>query len=309
MKKYIKITLYVIGILAVAFVIDRLIGMPIEKFLLPQQNDKYMYAYRGGNGEEIVILGASRAAHHYIPQIIEDSLGVKCFNYGCDGQNIYNQYAILNFLLNNTKKKPKMVILELASIDILDSPSWNTEKLSVLHSYYSLDDSLKSVVNLQGKESQYALETSNLYSFNSNIHNLLKPVIGISDGGVYEDGFAPLYKKWDKRIEPKHEDSGEIDIKKVVYLNRFIERCQRDSIQLIAFNSPNYVNLTGECKWKPVVYNITKDNNILFFDFEQEPKYLINRNLFNEPFHLNVEGATLYTNDVIQIIRDLLIHK
>lgn len=302
MKKYIKITLYVIGILAVAFVIDRLIGMPIENFLLPKQNDKYMYAYRGGKGEEIVILGASRASHHYIPKIIEDSLGVKCFNYGCDGQNIYNQYAVLNLILNHTEKKPRLVILELSSIDILNMTTWNTEKLSALHSYYSLDDSLKNVVSLQGDETSYALESSKLYSFNSNIHNLIKPILGINNNDVVNSGFVPLYRKWGKQIESKPEDDKEIDLSKITYLNKFIERCKNDSIKILFLNSPNYVNLEGGSKWKPVIEKIAGDNNITFIDFEQDPFFLKRPELFNEPFHLNVEGATLYTKGLLPLI-------
>ena len=36
-----------------------------------------------------------RAAHYYVPQIFEDSLGLSCYNAGSDGMCIYYHYGIL----------------------------------------------------------------------------------------------------------------------------------------------------------------------------------------------------------------------
>ena len=35
--------------------------------------------------DEILILGSSRAAHHYVPRIISDALGMSCYNCGQEG--------------------------------------------------------------------------------------------------------------------------------------------------------------------------------------------------------------------------------
>lgn len=44
----------------------------------------------------ILIFGSSRAAHHYVPSILSDSLGMSCYNCGLDGNGIiygYNDYG------------------------------------------------------------------------------------------------------------------------------------------------------------------------------------------------------------------------
>lgn len=306
MNKYLKFLLFVVGILGIAYIIDYAIGTTVEKVLLPKQNNKYMYAYNGGGGEEIIILGASRAAHHYIPQIIEDSLGVKCFNYGCDGQNIYNQYAILNLLLNHTEKKPKAVILEVSSIDVLNTPTWNTEKLSVLHPYYSLDDTLKNVVRLQGEATSGVLNLSKLYAFNSNIHNLIKPLVGISNNEMCNMGYIPMYTKWEKPIEIKSVERKAADLNKVSYLKEFISICQCESIKILLINSPHYIKYDSTNEWPCIVDDLAKEYDVPFIDNEQDSYYLQYPNLFNEPFHLNDEGAKHYTQEVLPIIRNLL---
>lgn len=65
--------------------------------------------------EDILVFGSSRAIHHYNPQIIEDTLGVTCYNVGSGGQNIYFHLALLEAALE--RYVPKIAILELMSID------------------------------------------------------------------------------------------------------------------------------------------------------------------------------------------------
>ena len=50
-----------------------------------RQNDRLIHSVLGTN-EDILIFGSSRALHHYNPQIIEDSLGMTCYNVGSGGQ-------------------------------------------------------------------------------------------------------------------------------------------------------------------------------------------------------------------------------
>ena len=40
------------------------------------------------NQYDVLIMGSSRAHHHYVPEIISDSLGLSCYNTGKDGNGI-----------------------------------------------------------------------------------------------------------------------------------------------------------------------------------------------------------------------------
>ena len=43
--------------------------------------------------EELLIMGSSRAAHHYKPGIFSDSLNMSCYNCGRDGNGIILMYG------------------------------------------------------------------------------------------------------------------------------------------------------------------------------------------------------------------------
>lgn len=306
MNRYLKILLFIAGVLAIAYIIDYATGICTEKYLLPKQDSKCMYAYNGGGGEEIVIFGSSRAARHYVSSIFEDSLGVKCFNYGCDGENIYYHYAILNVLLSNAKKKPRIVILDLANRDIVNIPGNNTEKLSALHLYYALDDTLKSVVNLQGRSTSFALSVSSLYANNSNINVFIKPFIGGTRGIDNSKGYAPSYSEWNKPIEIEKEEWEEIDSCKVEYLRRFVSRCLNDSIEIVLFNSPHFLIFNEDRQWIHTIEEIASEFQIQYLDYEQDSFYLKHPELFKDPLHLNNNGAIVYTNTVIPKIKPLI---
>ena len=61
--------------------------------------------------EDIIIMGSSRASHHYVPQIFEDSLGLSCFNAGQDGNGIILQYG--RWKMIRERYTPKMVIYDV----------------------------------------------------------------------------------------------------------------------------------------------------------------------------------------------------
>ena len=95
-----------------------------------RKNDRLIHSVLGTN-EDILIFGSSRALHHYNPEIIEDSLGMTCYNVGSGGQNIYFHLALLESTLE--RYTPEIVILELMYIDFEVTPQqWDTEKLGTL---------------------------------------------------------------------------------------------------------------------------------------------------------------------------------
>ena len=64
----------------------------------------YMLAHAGGRTgaeyyvctnatDEILIMGSSRASHHYVPEVITNDLGMSCYNAGQDGNGIVLHYG------------------------------------------------------------------------------------------------------------------------------------------------------------------------------------------------------------------------
>lgn len=70
--------------------------------------------------EDVLIMGSSRASHHYVPQILEDSLGLSCFNGGQDGNGIVMQYGRWKILSEH--KVPKLIIYDIEpSFDMVEN--------------------------------------------------------------------------------------------------------------------------------------------------------------------------------------------
>ena len=82
---------------------------------------RQLYCLEQSN-DETLIMGSSRAAHHYVPQIFEDSLGMSCYNAGSDGQCIYYHYTLLASMLERGAR-PKAIIYEVMDLDAVVSKS------------------------------------------------------------------------------------------------------------------------------------------------------------------------------------------
>jgi len=57
---------------------------------------------------DILIIGGSDAHSSFVPDIIEDSLSLSCYNCGIDGHGIFYQCSLINSILKRTT--PKIIV-------------------------------------------------------------------------------------------------------------------------------------------------------------------------------------------------------
>ena len=280
--------------------VDIVFSYTLEKCMKGRYNTAIYHTYNAK--DDIVILGASRALHHYNSRILADSLGVSVYNYGVDGQNVYFHLAVLKMIVEHAEKKPNMILLELGAIDLNDTPKWNNEKLSILYPYINSEPKIKDILSeLIDPKEFFMIRISSLYRNNSQmlyyIHKLIE-----SDNNDSLLGYVPLINKWGKAIEEKKEHGSAVCQTKLKYINEFINICKQEGIKLLITVSPNYAKLSNE-KWKQELKQIASKANVPFLDYEQNELFLNNREWFNEPFHLNKEGADIYTNIIVKEIK------
>lgn len=299
MAKFIK---YILLVLVGFIICDFSVSFVIERLMKNRYNPIIYSTYV--TQSDIAILGASRAAHHYVPRLIEDSLHMTVTNYGIDGHNIFTQYVVLNSLLEHSKNKPKIVILEISAIDVNDTPKWNTEKLSLLYPYYRSEKYVRDILgDLLEPSELFAVQCFGLYRHNSNYISYAKYLItGFPD---CSDGYKPLNGIWDKPIEEEEESNPAINDKKMEYVAKFISLCKKENIKLILAVSPNYKKFSGH-KWAKKVAEIAENNDIPFLYHEMDTIYHIHPEWFNEPFHLNDKGARFYTEEFCNELKALI---
>ena len=290
MKKFLS---YVCLTLLSVAVIDVLYGLAME-----QLSGKHYVAsidHIREAHEDIAIIGSSRANHHYDPQLLTDSLNVTVYNYGIEGLNIFADEAVLAMLFSQTENRPSMIILDLSESDICDVPGWNTDHLSLLYPYAdvpAVDSMLADVID---PREHFFVRYSKLYRHNSNILDYLKPK---ANGQRQENGFTPLQGVWTG--EPS-ESTPDYDVspQKMGYLDRSIRLCAENNVLLVLATSPNYKRLPKEQAWVKAIEKVAQEHHISYLYHEQDEEFLAHPEWFNEPYHLNAEGAGIFTRKII----------
>ena len=243
---------------------------------------------------ECLILGSSRASHHYAPSIIQDSLGLSTYNAGGNGHGISYADGVLRAIIG--RKKPKLIILECSDGEF--RADW-TEKVGSLKPYFKehpeiLHLAMRVVGDKESLKSKFSA-----YRFNS----LLFPVLGtyLNYSMDKEKGFMPL--KGNNIPEMKmRESKGAFSINN---MNRnvfedFVGICKDNNIKVVAFCSPIYQDFSSE---RIELSKICEEKDIPFYDYSNDEFFMSHPEYFWDNAHLNKDGAEIYTKLVIAGIK------
>jgi hypothetical protein len=290
-KKFIVYLLVVIFGVVIIDVVSRIAFTPY--FEKPPLQTKAGAIYKFAAYEEpanLIILGASRATHHYRSEQIEDSLNISVYNYGGDGRcSLYQYLCLLKGLSNGGLK---IVILDLSSSQL--SNEWVNDRISDLYPYYWINDTVRHMVDEVENRNMSWLMLSSLIQYNSQYLNMIAPMPS-------SKGYIPLpYTGKDLNVQDiinntsEKIDNNEIAIK---YINKMAEICTKENIRFIICLSPSLnvsknseEDLESLCKHLKIeCWNKTHsiNNSVLFRDFG----------------HLNDKGATIFTEDIIQMLK------
>lgn len=275
----------------VSFCSDRLAGVLLYKSFLDSFCPEN-YAFKKCDAD-IVILGSSRARHHYVPSIISDSLGLSCYNLGENGKNIYYQFANLNLLL--THQTPKLIIYDCFSVDVMKADfKYDFGSLSDLYPVYGKNNVVDSMIEMQGTQYTSRILVSHVYRYNSRF---LDHLLSRSESGF--NGYDPLSGTYKKDISV-HEENEKltIDHNKIHFIDKLIQTCREKNIAIIIAVSPRYAlneNDNPITKKYEVVRDLCDNNNVPFLYYELDDRFLSNGQLFKDVGHLNNEGARLFT--------------
>jgi hypothetical protein len=161
--------------LAVALVflicLDFLFGSTIKNFYFRQTSGpEFVTTYSIEKTKaDFLILGSSRADHHYHPGVIEDKLKISCHNAGRDGFDIFYHYAILKASLS--RYKPEIVILDLNTEDFRKLKD-SYDRLSALLPYYKDHPEIREIVDLKSRIERIKM-LSRIYPFNSTLSYII----------------------------------------------------------------------------------------------------------------------------------------
>ena len=271
----------------------------------------YMYFNsRGGNsGAQInhvlqtnfdaYIFGASRASHHYDPSIINEELGLQCFNAGDDGKNANYQLGLLKMLLK--RHIPQLIIYEIGDLSAsLDAGSVD------LFPYYYRDHDIKRLLIRRDPWARLKFLLP-LYAYNRKVFTVAKGYI--LSVPPFESGFRPLkgtmHPKEIERLENVNSSNNvavQIDSLALGSFVEFINVCKQANIELVFCYSPTFlpVEVPGINKIRPIAVT----HNIPMFVYSRNPAFNKQPHLFKDSGHLNSIGAEQFTKLFIKDMHD-----
>jgi hypothetical protein len=289
MKKFVG---YLFCIICLWFVFDRIGGTAmwwLNQRSLDSTSPKIREIVESVDAD-VVIMGTSRCNCHYVPSILQDTLGMTTYNAGIDGSdNIFAQYMALCYLLQ--RHKPKVLCLEVQNSFIEEEES-AFRTTGFFAPYFGLNEKADHVFRLSGDYWLYQI--SHLYRFNTKV---LANLTGQVKSHWYQNESGYLPKERPVVFpSPAHWGEEEVIVNetKVQYLKMFVDECRTNGIALCFVISPAYG--IAEPSYYAQLHAFADSLNIPLLDYHTSGLFIDHQEYFKDCFHLWDEGARLYSS-------------
>ena len=295
MKQSIKYGILFLGLIVI---IDLISGVVFKNQFHQIKFGDYGVINKSINSDaEILILGSSRAVHHYNPSLISSTLKKSSYNAGFGGQGMFLNYALLNEI--SKKNLPEIVILDLSPNIIVDKQSYS--KLNIFLPYYKKYKSFKEIIQLNSDFTKLEL-VSNLYIYNSTLYDFFRNIF-FKEKEKYS-GFKPLKGEINKtNFKPFFLKKETMTNNKIMYLNKIIDFCKKYNIKLIGIVSPTYIKFDKNNRIINKLNTIFKNNDLEFYDYSNYANLYQNNIFFKDQLHLNEKGAAIFSDEIANLIK------
>lgn len=298
MKRFIIKILIFFGIVAS---VDVGVGIVFGNLLLPRAKGRTGVEYHVCKllSEDILIMGSSRASHHYVPQTIMDSLGMSCFNGGQDGNGIIMQYGRWEML--SKRHLPELVIYDIEpSFDMSEDD--NERYIDRLKPYAS-DKGVKRYIATIFPLEKFKL-VSQMYRYNYKFLEILSDCFVSSE---IQGGYIPLkghIRQEAMDAQPEMEVVTPIlDNVKLEYLERLIVKVQETGSKIVLVSSPYW---KGRSRFDfSTIEALSEKYDVVFLNYG-DSSLSENPDYFADSMHLNDEGAKKFTEDLVMKLKSVI---
>ena len=247
--------------------------------------------------EDIIIMGSSRAAHHYDAKIIAEGLGKSCFNAGEDGNGIILQYG--RWKMISERFTPEMIIYDISTgydMSVNDNMAY-IDRLKPFCGDRIVKD---YVVGLFPMEKVKLI--SKMYCYN---YKFLEMIFDCTKRRVKGNGFTPvsghiLQAVIDKPIVK--EDILETDSVKLAYLEKLVKEAKAKGTEIIFVISPSWHGGGYELSAYSCVIDLANKYQVPFYSYIESP-ICNNPDYFKDSGHLNSVGASEFSNDLVSRLK------
>lgn len=250
--------------------------------------------------EDIIIMGSSRASHHYVPEIIFEKLGMSCFNAGQDGNGIILQYG--RWKMISERYTPKLLIYDVSSgFDLADND--NMTYVDRLKPFCSNNSVKNYVATLFPMENIKTL--SQMYCFNYKFIEMASDCLR-DDDFLLKAGYIPLYghirDEVVNKVSAEKESSITTDNVKLFYLEQLIKEANGVGVKVVFVVSPTWKGGYLKKEAYSVISAMADKYGVPFIDYI-ESDICDNPDYFEDSSHLNDKGARAFTEDFVSHIQ------
>ena len=240
---------------------------------------------------DVLLIGNSLIANGLNPQILEDSLGMNCYNGGITGQGIDFFETMIDCALH--RYTPRIVVLGMRPEEM--GENIGAGLYEVLRPYYhtgysSIDEHFDNV-----EPSERILLKSSFYRFNIVWARIL--IYSLFDHSYYApNGF---HEAKVPRIPPVINIINKVDTPvkwKMDCLERIIQKCQARGVKICVCFPPSLLKFP--CNPVPCVSyvdDLCKRYGVPCFQDYYSDAFIGAPELFSDNAHLNRNGATVYS--------------
>lgn len=242
----------------------------------------------------VIIMGSSRAARHYNPAILADTLGREVWNCGLDGNGLLFQYGRLRLLLE--RYTPQTIIYDvIPAFDIREEDNLKAIKWLNRWADHAVLDSLIDDVDPAERIKLF----SSFYRYNTSFLHMAKDNVGSPQ--IFDHGFLPFYDRMDYDGKGPDDKPSVWQPLKREYFEKFINLCREKNIHLIVVYSPWYKARSNR-SLEPVT-TLCREKGVPVIDHYADPEWVTAREMFADPSHLNDRGADVFSSQIASEIK------
>jgi hypothetical protein len=288
---------------AALVLVDLVLGFLLRQLYFRQKSNplfRTTYTLRQMD-KEVVILGSSRANHHYTDSVFIKKLGKSYYNGGVDGEFLIYSYAMLYGI--QKRYTPSLVVIDV-NADALSDREFNTTGFSKLRPYYK-EDAFFSALTGRFDAYEKIKSVSSLFPFNGKFFSIINGNLQRNERDTV--GYFPLEGSKDSLQFFRKQVLKPVDNRPE--LERVFEDClklaRKKAIKLVLVVSPVYEHPTVAGTSLARMKEIAARYQVPFFDYSTSPDFLGRKNLFYDQEHLNSRGAVLFSEEVTEVLKAL----
>lgn len=295
MKKLIISSL--LGIVSLIF-IDITCGIFYKKLLqsLPDNETflSYMYQNLFKKEADVLIIGASQVKYGYDTNVFKDILNKKCHNAGWAGYGLMYYQTIIDATIK--RHKPELILIDINEPYLSGMYRFQNSKIKC---WYDLSSSVKDCMNQNSTLIERIKLNSNLYKYNRVTQQLIRTYHSTIQ---HPNGYEPLYGVLNKP-KPTTTNSFMLDSAELKSFETILSLLKKNNVKLVVSMAPSFSYDIKFCNWWA---NYLKKKNIKYLDFSADTFFAKRPELFSDPWHLNNDGAKIYSSRLALKCRDIL---